>query len=215
VILSAVKKRVRCVTHKYGIKVPRNVEHARELDIASGNTFWMGALKKEMFNVGVAFEILDEGIPTPKGWSKVTGDLVDVKTDFSRKARWVLDGHKTGSPVGSTYAGVVSRESVCIALTYADLNDINVCAADIRNAYLQAPSSQKDYIVCGPEFELENVGKIRLIHRAVYGGKATGRDFRNHLRSCMRFLNYVRLTLTFGCDLLSRAMGRRTTSMCC
>ena len=27
-------------------------------------------------------------------------------------------------------------------------------AADIRNAYLQAPSSQKGYVVCGPEFSL-------------------------------------------------------------
>eukprot|EP00957_Ditylum_brightwellii_P192087 14622560-Ditylum_brightwellii.AAC.1 len=66
--------------------------------------------------------------------------------DFTRKARWVLDGHKTAAPDGSTYAGVVSRESVRIALTYAALNGLGVTAADIRNAYLQAPSSQKDYI---------------------------------------------------------------------
>jgi hypothetical protein len=57
VILSALNKKVRCVTHMYGIEVPRDVEHARELDKANGNTFWMDALKKETFNVGVAFEI--------------------------------------------------------------------------------------------------------------------------------------------------------------
>eukprot|EP00957_Ditylum_brightwellii_P054090 4096995-Ditylum_brightwellii.AAC.1 len=67
--------------------------------------------------------------------------------DFTRKARWVLDGHKTVNPIGSTYAGVVSRESVRIAFTYAALNDLSVCAADIRNVYLQAPLSQKDYII--------------------------------------------------------------------
>ena len=110
--------------------------------------------------------------------------------DFTRKARWVLDGHKTPDPIGSTYAGVVSRESVRIALTYAALNGLDVFAADIRNAYLQAPSSQKDYIVCGPEFGLENEGKVALIHRALYGGKSAGKDFRNHLRSCMHFLNF-------------------------
>ena len=43
-------------------------------------------------------------------------------------------------------------------LTYAALNDLEVCAADIQNAYLQAPSSQEDFVVCGPEFGLENVG---------------------------------------------------------
>ena len=87
--------------------------------------------------------------------------------DFTRKARWVLDRHKCPDPEGSTYAGVVSRESVRIALTYAALNSLNVCAGDIRNAYLQAPSSCKDYVICGPEFGIENVGKAALIHRAL------------------------------------------------
>ena len=85
---------------------------------------------------------------------------------------------------------MVSRESVCIALTYAALNDLNVFAANIWNAYLQAPSSQKDYIICGPEFGVENIGQTALIHRALYGGKAADRDFRNHLCSCMEFLNF-------------------------
>ena len=128
---------------------------------------------------------------TKAGWSHVTGHLVfDVKMDFTRKARWVLDGHKTPNPIGSTYAGVVSRESVRIAFTYAALNGLDVFAADVRNAYLQAPSSQKAYIICGPEFGLENVGKIALIQRALYGGKAAGRDFGNHLTSCMRHLDF-------------------------
>ena len=60
---------------------------------------------------------------------------------------------------------------------------------DIRNAYLQSPTSQKHYIICGPEFGMENVGKVAIMHRAVHGGKPSGKDFRNHLRSCLRFLN--------------------------
>ena len=38
---------------------------------------------------------------------------------------------------------------------------------------------------------MENVGKVAIMHRAVYGGKASGRDFRNHLRPCMQFLNSI------------------------
>ena len=140
----------------------------------------------------MAFEILDEGVHAPHGWKQVTGHLEwDVKMDFTRKTRWVLDGHKTPDPIGSTYAGVVSRESVRIALTYAALNDLDVFAADIRNVYLQALSSQKDYIICGPEFGVENIGQTALIHHTLYGGKAAGRDFRNHLHSCMEFLNFM------------------------
>ena len=85
---------------------------------------------------------------------------------------------------------VFQWESVRIAFTYAALNGLDVCAADIRNAYLQAPSSCKHYVICGPEFGLENVGKVALIHRALYGGKTAGRDYRNHLRSCILHLDF-------------------------
>ena len=103
--------------------------------------------------------------------------------DFTRKSRWVLDGHKTPNPIGSKYAGDVSRDSMRIEFTYTSLNGINICSSDIRNAYLQAPSSQMDYIICGPEFGLDIVGKIALIYRALYSGKSAGHDFRNHLQS--------------------------------
>ena len=42
------------------------------MDARNGNTMWRDALKKEMYNVGVAFEILDEGGHAPHGWKQVT-----------------------------------------------------------------------------------------------------------------------------------------------
>ena len=66
-----------------------------------------------MYNIGVAFEILEDGETAPAGYTKVSGHLIwSAKKDFTQKTRWVLDGHKTLDPVGSKYAGVVSRESV-------------------------------------------------------------------------------------------------------
>eukprot|EP00957_Ditylum_brightwellii_P165228 12579964-Ditylum_brightwellii.AAC.1 len=62
-------------------------------------------------------------------------------------------------PIVSAYAGVVSRKSVRIVLTYATPNNLDGCADDTCNAYLQAPSSHKGYIICGPEFGLDNIGK--------------------------------------------------------
>ena len=73
------------------------------------------------------------------------------------------DCHCTGDPKTSKYAGIVSWESIRILLTNAALHDIDVMAADIRNAYLQAPTSEKRCIICGEEFGLENVGKRALI----------------------------------------------------
>ena len=69
------------------------------------------------------------------------------KMDFTQKERWVLDGHKTPDPIGSTYAGVVLRDSMQIEFTYAAVNGLDVFMADIHNPYLQAQSSQKDYII--------------------------------------------------------------------
>eukprot|EP00957_Ditylum_brightwellii_P069627 5288456-Ditylum_brightwellii.AAC.1 len=111
--------------------------------------------------------------------------------DFTRKTRWALDIHKTPDPMGSTYTGVVSRESVRITFTYAVLNGLDFWVTDIKNAYLQAPSSQKHYVVYGAEFDLENVGKRALSRRSLYGRRSTGRDFRNYLRACVRHLNFT------------------------
>jgi hypothetical protein len=56
-----------------------------------------------------------------------------------------------------------------------------VFAADVQNAYLQAPPSEKHYIICGKEFGLENEGQVAIIKRALYGGKAAGRDYWLHM----------------------------------
>eukprot|EP00957_Ditylum_brightwellii_P172505 13133413-Ditylum_brightwellii.AAC.1 len=53
-------------------------------------------MRKVMITVGITFEILENDIKTSDGWSKVTGHIIfDVKMDFMKKARWLLDGHKT------------------------------------------------------------------------------------------------------------------------
>ena len=111
--------------------------------------------------------------------------------DKTCKARLVANGHKVADPKGSTYAGVVSRETVLIAFTYAALNGLDILTADIHNAYLTAPTTESFYIVCGPEFRSENIGKKAIVKRALYGTKSAGRDFRNHLGDCMSHLGYT------------------------
>jgi hypothetical protein len=190
-IIAAIKSRMKVSTHKYGIEVPRSMAHAKKLDEMNKNTLWIDAWKKEMTNVSIAFEMLPQGETAPIGYTQSSGHLIwDLKMDFTRKARWVKDGHKTPDPNHSNYAGVVARDSVRIALTYAALNDLDVMAADVQNAYLQAPSSEKHYIVCGDEFGEEHRGKVAIIRRALYGGKSAGRDYWLHMRSCMNHLGF-------------------------
>jgi hypothetical protein len=185
-IVSAVTTRVQKTSHKYGIELPTYVKHATEIDQKNGNTLWQDALSKEKGNACVAFEIWGPGMKAPPGWHKAFGHLVfDVKIDFTRKARWVKDGHKTPDSTTSSFAGVVSRDSIRIALMHAPLLSLPVLGANICNAYLQAPSSEKHFIICGPEFGIENEGCIALIQRALYGGKVAGCNFWHHLCDCM------------------------------
>ena len=177
-IISSINSRTRRVTHKYGIELPSTVEEAFMIDKKNGNSLWRDAINKEMENLKVAFDILEDDQSPPPGFKKTSGHIVfDVRMTLERKARWVKHGHKTPEPEQCTFAGVVSRESVRIALTYTALNGLSVCAADIQMAYLQAPSSERHFIICGPEFGLENIGKRAVIVRALYGGKAAGADY--------------------------------------
>ena len=67
--------------------------------------------------------------------------------DFTQKVRFVMDRNLNPNPIYSNLAGFVSRDSVRIVFTYTVLNNLDICAADIKSAYLQAPTSEK-YTLC-------------------------------------------------------------------
>jgi hypothetical protein len=110
--------------------------------------------------------------------------------DFRRKARLVAGGHMTDTPTTNTYASVVSRESVRIALTLAAFNDLEVKTADIENAYLTAPVTEQIWTKLGPEFG-SDAGKLAIIVRSLYGLRSAGALFRNHLADCMQHLGWM------------------------
>jgi len=72
----------------------------------------------------------------------------EVKMNFTRKARFVAGGHMTEPPVHLTYSSVVSRNSVRLAFLLAALNYLDLLAADIGNAYLNANTREKVHTVC-------------------------------------------------------------------
>ena len=192
-IISKVKSKVLKKHMKYGVKVPRTVREALILDQENGNTLWQDAIAKEMSNVKVAFDIHEKGNDASVSQRRTYIEcylIFDVKMDMTQKARFVANGTKTADLVNSTWAGVVSRKSVRIALTYAALLEVHIMAADIQNTYLQALISEAYWTVCGPEFGSEDEGKKAIITRALYGTKCADRDFRNHLRDCMDHLGY-------------------------
>jgi len=102
--------------HKFGIRLPKTVEEALEIDQDMGTTLWHDAVQKEMKNNANAFEFLSPGSCVPIGYKKITlHKIFDIKMDLTRKARLVASGHLTDVPSNLTYSSVVSRESVRIA----------------------------------------------------------------------------------------------------
>jgi hypothetical protein len=105
------------------------------------------------------------------------------------------------------YASVVSRDSVRIALTLDDFNDLNEKMAEIENAYLMAPITEKIWTVLGPYFGYD-AGKRALIVRALYGLKSAGAAFRNHLAECITHLGWE--PCCAGRDLWMKAETRHS-----
>jgi hypothetical protein len=139
-----------------------------------------------MSKVHIAFQTLDDDEAIPPTYQEIQCHMVwDVKMeDFCRKVRFVAGGHMTETPASNTYASVVSRKSVHIALTLAALNDLEVKTADIENDYLTAPVTEKIWCTLGPEFGAD-AGKRAIIIWSLYGPKSSGTSFRNHLANCM------------------------------
>ena len=140
-IISKVKARYWRKTHKFGIRIPKTVKEALEIDKATGINFWELAIQKEMANVRIAFEKgahtveeMRDGKVLP-GYQEIGCHMIfDIKMDgnFTRKARFVAGGHTTDPPASITYSSVVYRDSVRIAFMLAALNDLDVFAADIE-----------------------------------------------------------------------------------
>ena len=57
-IISKVKKKYWRTTHKYGVRVPKSVQEALQLDEINGNTLWRDAINKEMSKAKVSWKTL-------------------------------------------------------------------------------------------------------------------------------------------------------------
>ena len=96
--------------------------------------------------------------------------MFDVKHDGRQKARYIAGGHLTGPPLDSVYSDVVSLRSLRLVIFLAELNGLQLYAADVGNAYLEAKTKERVCIYGCPEFrDLGLEGHLLLIIRALYG----------------------------------------------
>jgi len=83
----------------------------------------------------------------------------------------------------------------------AELNELQLCAADIAQAYLEANTREKLAIVGGPEFG-ELSGHTLILMKALYGARTSGNRFAEKLAGDLLYWILVSfnaiMTLPFG-----------------
>ena len=118
-----------------------------------------------MANVCIEFEKLDGVTPDDTRKIKISPTyehvnvhmVFDIKMDgkFNRKERLVADGYTTALPSYITYSSVVSRERVRISFLLTSLNDLEIFACNIGNAYLNTKCREKLCTEVGTDFDTE------------------------------------------------------------
>ena len=109
--------------------------------------------------------------------------------DLRCKVRLVARGQMTKSLATITYASIVSRETVTIALMIATLNDLEIKLGDILNACVKAPATEKVGTTLHHEFG-KDARKTAVLLKALYCQKSAGVTFKIHLAIFKESLGY-------------------------
>jgi hypothetical protein len=177
--------------YKFGVEIPRNSKHARQLQEKLGHTKWTDAETKELNQLYDYSTFTDKGLraPVPRGYRLIRVRFVyDCKHDLCHKARLVAGGHLTPAD-DSAYSGVVSLKSMRLALLIGELNGLTPMVGDIGNAYLEAYTNEKVCFYAGPEFgPLE--GHLLIITKALYGLRSSGARFHDKLHDTLTDMGF-------------------------
>ena len=102
----------------------------------------------------------------------------------------VADGHLTKVPLDSIYSGIVSLCGLHTLVFLAELNGLEAWSTDIGNAYLEAETGERVYIITGAEFgDLE--GHTLVIFKALYGLWTSGLRWRERFTDCLRDMGFT------------------------
>jgi Reverse transcriptase (RNA-dependent DNA polymerase) len=161
-----------------------------QIDQRNGNNLWGDAITLELAQIGDYDTFIDKGhrikANAPSVYKKIRVHLVfDVKHDGRHKVRLVADGHLTQIPVDSVYSGVVSLRGFRLVLFLAELNHLEIWATAISNAYLEAYTSKKVYVIAGPDFK-DREGDILIVSNALYGLRSSGARWHDRFAYCVR-----------------------------
>ena len=94
-IISKVKAKYWLRDTKYGLRLPKTVKEAIEIDRENNNTLWQDAIREEMEKVIPALDVHDGDPKDLTGYQHIRCHMIfDIKAseNFRRKARFVAVG---------------------------------------------------------------------------------------------------------------------------
>ena len=188
--MSSKKNAIRC---KFGVQVPRNWKEAERLDRENGNELWKEANKRELDQLDEhsTFEDLGRGTRAPPGFQMIHCHMVcDVKQTGQRKARFVAGGHMTDPPKDSVCSSVASLRSIRLVCFLSELNNLELMAADVGNACLEARTKEKVCFIAGPEFG-PLAGHTMRINKALCGLRSSGARFHEKFAQTLREFGFT------------------------
>jgi hypothetical protein len=142
----------------YDVEVPRNYQHAIELDALNGNRLWQEAIDAKLDQIKAFHTVEDIGhkadTQPPEGFTRLHVYFVfDVKCNSRHKARLVTDRHRTPIMDESAYYGVVSPKGFRLVEFLAERNNLELWSTDVINSHLEALTNGKLHVVAEPELD--------------------------------------------------------------
>ena len=186
VMQSRIRQARRAKKYMFGYLIPRSYKEALEFDKKNNNTRWANATREEMDTINeqqvftkhqrVKWDSNHKQIinAPPNHQTTRVNLIFAVKHDGRHKARLVADGSLTPEPVENIYSGVVFLRHLRLVIFLGELNNLELWGADTGNAYLEAYTHEKLFIIAGPQFEeLEDF--ILIFNKALYGLISSGK----------------------------------------
>ena len=130
-------------------------------------------------------------INAPPNHQKIRISLIfPVKHDGRHKARLVPDGSITPEPVENIYSGVASLRHLMFVIFLGELNNLELWGADIGNAYLDAYTHEKHFIIAGPEFE-ELEAFILIFNKTLYSLISSGKTWVQKFHDIIKDMGFM------------------------
>ena len=202
VMQSKIRQVRRSSKYMFGYLIPRSYKEALEFDKENNNTKWADATRDEMDCIKEQ-QVFTKGqrakwdsnhkkiLNAPPNHQKIRVNLIfAVKYNGRHKARLVADGSLTPEPAENIYSGVVSLRHLRLVIFLGELNNLELWGADIGNAYLEAHTQEKLFIIRGAEFE-ELEGFILIFNKALYGLKSSGKRWAEKFYDIIKDMGFT------------------------